>query len=121
MAALIVVGIVRGGDMRAYARQPQKPASAQEARRWEVRYIIGSAAFVSLLGIWCLLAFVRTSDAVVHLISFSVVLAYLVGITGRNFSSDQLVVIQTACAGPPLVAALLIQGDAYHTFLGVLL
>jgi len=121
MAALIVVGGVRGGDMRAYARQPQKPASAQEARRWEVRYIIGSAAFVSLLGIWCLLAFVRTSDAVVHLISFSVVLAYLVGITGRNFSSDQLVVIQTACAGPPLVAALLMQGDAYHTFLGVLL
>ncbi len=119
--ALVAVGIARGGDMRSYARQKQKPSSAEEARRWELRYIYGSAIHVTLLGVWCFLAFARTSDAVVHLISFSVILAYLVGITGRNFSSDQLVVVQTACAAPPMIFGLLVQGDPYHAFLAVLL
>ena len=51
-----------------------------------------------------------------HLISFSVSLAYLVGITGRNFSSDQLVTTQTVCAAVPMTAGLLIQGTIYHRF-----
>src|SRR5690606_16224054 len=89
--------------------------------RWELRYIYGSASHVTLLGVWCFLAFARTSDAVVHLISFSVIRGHLVGITGRNFSSDQLVVVQTACAAPPMIFGLLVQGDPYHAFLAVLL
>src|SRR5690606_1041705 len=119
--ALVAVGIARGGDMRSYARQQQKPSSAKESRRWELRHIYGSASHVTLPGRWCFLPSARTSDAVVHLISFSVILAYLVGITGRNFSSDQLVVVQTACAAPPMILGLLVQGDPYHAFLAVLL
>lgn len=119
--ALALIGLARGRDMRGFADQADKPASFAAARRWEVRYIIGSATYVAVLGVWCFLTFTRTSDAVTHLISFSVVLAYMVGITGRNFSSDQLVVTQTLCAAVPMIAGLLLQFDGYYAFLALLL
>lgn len=117
MSAMMVIGVVRGIDMRAYAHQPARPATVEAARRWEVRYILGSAAYVLVLSTWCFLVFARTGDPVLQLIAFSLVLAYLLGITGRNFSSDQLVVTQTVCAAVPMIAGLLVQGDVYHVFL----
>src|SRR5690606_1369029 len=90
-------------------------------RRWEKRYIVGSGAFVAVLSLWCFLTFTLTTDPAAHLISFSVSLAYLVGVTGRNFSSDQLVTTQAACAGLPMIAGLIIQEDIYYVFLASLL
>jgi diguanylate cyclase (GGDEF)-like protein/PAS domain S-box-containing protein len=120
-AALMgLIGVVRAAEMKAYARQPQ-PKSPDVAHYWERRYIVVSAAYVGLLGIWCFLCFSRTDDAAVHLISFAVVIAYLVGITGRNFSSDQLVVTQTICAAVPMIAALLMRNSAPYFFLAALL
>lgn len=119
--ALVAIGFARGLDMRSYARHKTAEPTTELVRRWEVRYIIGSAAYVLLLGFWCFLTFSLTSDPVVHLISFSVMLAYLVGVTGRNFSSDQLVVTQTACAAPLMIAGLLAQADFYYAFLALLL
>ncbi|MFK8253838.1 putative bifunctional diguanylate cyclase/phosphodiesterase [Ancylobacter sp. sgz301288] len=118
---LALIGLARGRDMRGFAQQPAKPGTYEEARRWEVRYTIASAAYVAVLGIWCFLTFVRTADAIAHLLSFSVVLAYMVGTTGRNFSSDQIVVTQTICAAVPMISALLLQYNGYYAFLAALL
>ena len=81
----------------------------------------GAAASVGLLGIWCYIAFSRTNDAFAHLISFSMTIAYVVGIFGRNFGNSRSVIIQILCAWVPITAALLLHGDIYHWIFAVLL
>jgi diguanylate cyclase (GGDEF)-like protein len=121
--AVAVVGVacVRGLVMRAYARVRTTVKSSAVARRWEKRYVAGAASSVGLLGIWCYIAFSRTSDPFAHLISFSMTIAYVVGIFGRNFGNSRSVIIQIMCAWVPITAALLLHGDIYHwIFAGLL-
>ena len=66
-AAMLVVARVRALDVRAYQEPRPHVTGIAEARRWELRYVVGAAAHVSLMGIWCLLAFVKTSDTFVQL------------------------------------------------------
>ena len=62
----------------------------------------GAAAHVMLLGMWCLVAFIKTSDPFVQIFSFALTLAYMIGISGRNFASNLLVLAQIVCAGVPM-------------------
>ena len=119
--AVVAVACTRGLMMRAYARVRTTVKSNAEARRWERRYVAGAAASVGLLGIWCYIAFSRTNDAFAHLISFSMTIAYVVGIFGRNFGNSRSVIIQILCAWVPITAALLLHGDIYHWIFAVLL
>jgi diguanylate cyclase (GGDEF)-like protein len=114
-AAMLVVALARAVDVRAYQRQRPLVTGIAAARRWELRYVVGAAAHVSLMGIWCLLAFVKTSDTFVQFISFSLTLAYMIGISGRNFASNLLVTAQIVCAGIPMTIALFSVGGAYYT------
>ena len=88
---------------------------------WELRYVIGAASHVTLLGLWCLLSFAETDDPSVQLLSFSMTLAYLIGVSGRNFASRPLVMSQIVCASAPMGAALLIAGSAYYVTLAFVL
>ena len=117
--AFVVVACARGLVMHRYTRSTV--TSAEVARRWERRYVAGAAASVALLGIWCYLTFSRTSDPLAHLISFSMTIAYMVGVFGRNFGNSRFVVVQVLCAWVPMTAALLIYGNWYHWALAVLL
>ena len=119
--AVVAVACTRGLMMRAYARVRTTVKSNAEARRWERCYVAGAAASVGLLGIWCYIAFSRTNDAFAHLISFSMTIAYVVGIFGRNFGNSRSVIIQILCAWVPITAALLLHGDIYHWIFAVLL
>ena len=76
--AMIMVGAARLMTMGAYARR--RPTTVEEARVWEGRYVFGSAAYVSLLGVWCVIAFSLTTDPFVHQISLVVTVAHLIGI-----------------------------------------
>ena len=119
--ALVAVACARGLVMRAYARARTTVKSNAVARRWERRYVAGAAASVGLLGIWCYVAFARTDDAVAHLISFSITIAYVIGIFGRNFGSSRSVIVQIVCAWVPMTAALVLHGGVYHwIFAGLL-
>jgi len=119
--AVVAVACTRGLVMRAYARIRTTVNSNAIARRWEKRYVAGAASSVGLLGIWCYIAFSRTSDPFAHLISFSMTIAYVVGIFGRNFGNSRSVIIQIMCAWVPITAALLLHGDIYHwIFAGLL-
>ncbi len=119
--AVVAVACTRGLVMRAYARVRTTVTSNAIARRWEKRYVAGAASSVGLLGIWCYIAFSRTSDPFAHLISFSMTIAYVVGIFGRNFGNSRSVIIQIMCAWVPITAALLLHGDIYHwIFAGLL-
>ncbi len=112
--AIVIVACARGVLMRAYARARATVATPEVARRWELRYVVGAAASLALLGIWCYVAFVCTSDAYAHLVSFSMTIVYAGGIFGRNYGNPRFVVVQILCAWAPMTAALLIYGNVYH-------
>jgi diguanylate cyclase (GGDEF)-like protein len=113
--ALAVVACARAADMRAFVRNRPNLHTTEQGRLWEMRYVAGAAAYVALLGTWCLIGFVRTHDPFVELFSFAACLGYLIGIAGRNFGSNALVSAQILCAGGPLAAALLSASEPYYT------
>jgi diguanylate cyclase (GGDEF)-like protein len=112
--AFIFVACVRGMSMWAYFRARTKTMSPQAAKRWEARYVAGACVSVALLGLWCFIAFGRTGDAFAALVSYSMTVAYATGIFGRNFGNDRFVVMQVLCASIPMIAALLVYGNAFH-------
>ncbi len=121
-AALIVaVTAVRVLLMRIYLGRRSQPKSVADVRRWEVLYAIGAAVYVALLGVFCLITFVRTTDPFAHLISFGTVIAYLIGVSGRNFASNTLIVSQILCAGVPVVVGLVWMGGYYPIIIALVL
>ena len=116
--AIALVAAARALDMRAFARA-RPLASAEAASRWELRYVVGAAAHVALLGLACFTAFAETSDPAAQFFGFTTVLAYLIGVSGRNFASRLLVDAQIVCAGIPMLAALLSMNDPYYLIFAV--
>jgi len=119
--AIVIVTCMRALDMQAYARLRPFLTTAEEARRWELRYVVGAAAHVSLMGMWCLVAFAKTSDPFVQIFAFSMTIAYMIGISGRNFASSLLVTAQIVAAGIPMTLALMSVGGAYYTIFAFVL
>jgi diguanylate cyclase (GGDEF)-like protein len=120
--AVLIVATLRGLTMRAYLRARPEIKTVEAARRWEYCYVAGAATSIALLGLWCFLAFARTSDPFTQLVSFSITIAYTTGIFGRNFGSARFVVVQIFCAWAPMTAALLIYGNFFHwIFAGLLI
>ena len=111
LAILLVAG-ARGMLMRAYApgalqshERERGPALGIPLRRGSGR--IGRAARHVVLSSpsRC------TSDPFAVLVSFSMTIAYVTGIFGRNFGSSRFVVVQILCAWAPMTAALLLYGN----------
>jgi diguanylate cyclase (GGDEF)-like protein len=119
--AIVVVTYLRVVDMRAYRRAKPGLVGLAAYQRWERRYVVGAALHVALLGAWCFAAFVLSDDPFVRLFAFSVVLAYMIGISGRNFASRSLVFAQAAAAAIPLAASLFYVGGLYYTIFGIVL
>jgi diguanylate cyclase (GGDEF)-like protein len=87
-------------------------------RAWEVSYIVGSCAHVTLLGVFCILVFMSVDDGFARVASFSITIAYLVGIPGRNFANNNLVNSLILCALLPMFAALILAGG-YYWLIGI--
>jgi diguanylate cyclase (GGDEF)-like protein len=119
--AVLAVGGARALVMRAYARARPTVKTTEVARRWEFRYAAGASATVALLGFWCYAAFAWTNDSFAHLVSFSMTIAYSMGIFGRNFGSARFVMVQIVCAWAPMTAALLLYGNVFHWAFAALL
>ena len=119
--AVGMLACLRGVMMRAYFRARPNILTTEDGRRWEDRYVAGATAFFVLLGVWCYLTFTRTSDAFAHLVSFSMTIAYSMGIFGRNFANSRFVVVQILCAGVPMTAALVLYGTPFYWFYAGLL
>jgi diguanylate cyclase (GGDEF)-like protein len=119
--AIAIVACVRGLDVHAFHKHLPQMTTSQEARKWELRYVIGAAAHVLLLGARCFVAFAKTADPFVQIFSFSLTLAYMIGISGRNFASNLLVTAQIVCAGVPMTAALVAVGGTYYAIFAFVL
>ena len=120
-AMIALVACARGWDVSQYQKRRARIVSLDEAAQWERRYVAGAAAHVMLLGMWCLVAFIKTSDPFVQIFSFALTLAYMIGISGRNFASNLLVLAQIVCAGVPMTAALLLVGGWYYAIFAFVL
>src|ERR1700683_3037240 len=120
--AVLVVGAARALVMRAYARARETVKTSEIARRGEFRYAAGASASVAILGFWCYAAFAWTHDPFAHLVSFSMTIAYTMGIFGRNFGRARFVGVQIVFAWERMTAALLLYGSAFHwVFAGLLI
>ena len=118
---IIGVSLARAADMQAFATRRETTMTRAAAIRWELRYVVGAAAFMALMGAWCFFAFARTSDPMVQLLAFAMVLVNMIGVAARNFGSRLLVNAQLVCAGVPMTAALFITGDLYFVVFGCVL
>ena len=119
--AIAFVAVLRFADMAAYFRVREALKTVAAFRSWEHRYVLGAAVHVALLGGWTLVAFATTDDPFIRLFSFSVTLAYMIGISGRNFASDLLVTAQIVCAALPLAVALFVAGGFYYAVFALVL
>jgi diguanylate cyclase (GGDEF)-like protein len=119
--AVVLVACVRAIVIRCYNRARSTVTTTEAAKRWEHRYVVGASTSVALLGIWCFIAFTRTTDPFAPLVSFTMTIAYAVGIFGRNFGNDRFVVVQILCASVPMTAALLLYGNLFHWIFAALL
>ena len=119
--AMPVIGYLRVLDVRRFNRRRESIRTVEVARVWELRYVAGSAATVLLIGAWCLATFIVSPDPFLRLLSFATTLAYLTGISGRNFSSPTLVHTQIIGAAIPLSLALMVAGTAYWLILVVVI
>lgn len=115
--AFAAVAVARGLLMHSYAAIRSEIKTSDQGRIWETRYVTGASASVGLLGIWCFVAFATTDDPFSHLVSFSITIAYMIGVFGRNFGNSRFVIVQIMCCWAPMTAALLIYGNPYYWLL----
>lgn len=119
--AFTAVSIMRLLFMYAYQRASASIKTGDDARKWQYGYVAGASVSVLLMGVWSFVACVFTSDSFAHLVSFSMTIAFLLGVFGRNFGSSTFVVVQLACAALPMMAALLFQADIFYLAFAILL
>ena len=120
-ASMLAVALARAVDVRVFRLRTTPDMGVAEARSWEIRYVIGASAYVLLMGLWCFLAFAATSDPGVQLLCFSIMLANMIGVAGRNFGSKLLVAVQLVCTGVPMFLGLVWMGDGYYVMVGCVL
>ena len=118
--ALCAVTVMRLLDVKEF-RKLEANATREVLINWEHRFLVLGSVYVGLLGFWSFMVSARSQDDFVLLMTISITLANLIGITGRNFGSDIVVTAQLICSGIPLVLGSLIFGDVYHVILGVFL
>lgn len=118
---LLGLGALRLLDALAFKRTTASGNHVASLHSWELRYAMLGSIYIGALGVWCTAGFVRSSDEFVHEMSVIVTLSYIVGIMGRNFSSNKVVLSQTIFAGLPLILGVAVFGDYYDLALGIFL
>ena len=93
----------------------------KKLRFWEQRYLVWGSLNVALLGFWCFSVSIFSSDDFALLMTISLTLANLVGISGRNFASERVVNSQLFYVALPLVSGSFLSGDFYKALLGAFL
>ncbi|MBV8183350.1 MAG: EAL domain-containing protein [Hyphomicrobiales bacterium] len=119
--AMPLIGYLRVLDVRRFNKRRESIKTVEAARVWELRYVAGAAATVLLIGAWCFATFLVSPNPFLRLLSFAATLAYLTGISGRNFSSPMLVHTQIIGAAIPLSLAMMAAGTAYWLILAVVI
>ncbi|MEM7216346.1 MAG: EAL domain-containing protein, partial [Pseudomonadota bacterium] len=116
-AFFLIFGILRILLAKEFEFSTNSDTTRSEYEKWENRYINISSLYVGLLGSWFLVGAIRSDDPFVHLMSFSLALCFLIGVSGRNFGSDKLVSLQVLIASSMLISGLVLLGNVYYAIL----
>ncbi|QCI63480.1 putative bifunctional diguanylate cyclase/phosphodiesterase [Phreatobacter stygius] len=117
--ALGLVSLGRTIHIMSYRRARADVVTYEAAHRWERAYTVGANAYVFLLGLWCFASFALTTSVVAQLFSMSLVLAHMVGVTGRNFANGRFVDTQIVLLAIPVIAGLVVAGNIDHIVLAL--
>ena len=120
-AALLLVGLIRYANMRAFERADIGDEDAVCAEHWENRALAGGALVAFTHGMWCLVAILVVRDPFAELASCTLTIASTVGMVARNFGLDRLLTIQIVSLSVPLWIAMFFRGDFYHQALAAML
>ena len=118
---LVLTGFIRLYRFRQFGKVAEREMSMAEYRLWEKSYALWGAVFITLLGIFDFVTFAVIPDQTVQLYVIAMSMAYVIGISGRNFASSAIVRTQVICMCLPIVAGLMLFGDVYHAVLGLML
>lgn len=118
---LLITGFIRLYRFRQFGRRATQEMSVEEYRHWEKSYALWGAVFITLLGIFAFVTFAVIPDKTVQLYVIAMSMAYVIGISGRNFASSSIVRTQVICMSMPMVLGLMLFGDIYHAVLGLML
>ncbi|PZN93385.1 MAG: diguanylate cyclase [Hyphomicrobiales bacterium] len=120
-AILLCLTLARAADVAQFKAAGHKMCDRSDASRWEIRYTVFASIYVFVLGIWSFLTFAIPASPPVQLLAFSMTLANLIGVAGRNYGSRILVTTQLTCAGLPLLAGLALAGNAHYAIVACVL
>ncbi len=120
-AILLCLTLARAADVAQFKAAGHKMCDRGDAARWERRYTIFASIYVFVLGIWSFLTFAIPASPPVQLLAFSMTLANLIGVAGRNYGSRLLVTTQLTCAGLPLLAGLVLAGNTHYAVVACVL
>jgi diguanylate cyclase (GGDEF)-like protein len=119
---ICLVGIKRVWDVRVFrAGWSDIKRNRGKLKRWENLYLFWGSLNVACLGFWSFYVSIYSSDDFALLMTISLTLANLIGISGRNFASERVVNSQLFCVAVPLVTGSFLAGDFYKTLLGIFL
>ena len=119
--AILLVGVIRFANMRAFWRAAIGDEDAEAAEHWENRALAGGALVAFTHGMWCLVAILVVQDPFAELASCTLTIASTVGMVARNFGLDRLLTIQIISLSVPLWVAMFFRGDFYHQALAAML
>lgn len=119
--ALLLVGLLRYADARAFMRAAIDNDDADAAEYWENRAVVSGAVAGIVYGAWCFISMVVVKDPFAELTSATLTTAAMVGLVARNFGLDRLVTIQMVLVIIPLSLGYALHGDLYHIVLALLL
>jgi diguanylate cyclase (GGDEF)-like protein len=118
---LLALTLIRTADVAQFKAADRQIGNPGDAARWERRYTVFSSAYILVLGTWSFLSFALDASAPVQLLAFSMTLANMIGVAGRNYGSRMLVLAQLSCAGVPLLAGLVLGGNGHYAIVACVL
>lgn len=119
--ALLLLTLVRVIDAAQFKVAAKSIYQPVHAKKWELRYTAFSSVYVFVLGLWSFLAFALDASPPVQLLAFSMTLANMIGVAGRNYGSRMLVLTQLSCAGVPMLVGLTLAGNVHYAVVACVL
>jgi len=119
--AFLLVGAVRLVQAQFFTSSIDEDTTVEEFQKWKFRYAAAGTLYFGILGSWFLCSMIRTDDQFAHMFSLALCLCYMIGIIGRNFSSDSVLTSQIVVASALILAAFFYRGGSYNLIMAAFL
>lgn len=118
--ALFGIGLWRYIDITSFHRSGGI-ADADEAARWERRYVVKGAIQGFALGLFCFVGIYLVPDPFAEIGAVAVTLASIVTVVSRNYGSRRMVLIFATTFVAPIATGLILKGSIPYVTLGFLI